>query len=51
MLYAKWQANSYTVKYNTNGHGTVSPATTQVFFDSPYGTMATPSCDGYTFNG
>lgn len=51
MLYAKWQANSYTVIYNTNGHGTVSPATTQVFFDSPYGTMATPSCDGYTFNG
>ncbi|MCR4615359.1 MAG: InlB B-repeat-containing protein, partial [Clostridiales bacterium] len=48
-LYAKWVAQGYTLTYNANG-GTVSPTTKSITFDSAYGTLATPSRTGYTFN-
>ena len=49
-IYAKWQANNYTVTFNPNG-GTVDPTTKSVTFDKTYGTLPTPEKAGYTFNG
>ena len=52
-LYAHWTENekpSYTVTFNANG-GTVSEASKQVTYNSTYGTLPTPTRDGYTFEG
>ena len=63
-IYAHWTqtANSYTVTANANG-GTIpttsgwtvvsggSAATKQVTYDSTYGTLPTPTRNGYTFAG
>lgn len=49
-LYALWTANQYTVTFDPAG-GTVSPTTKQVTYNSTYGTLPTPSRDGYTFAG
>ena len=49
-LYALWELGTYTLTYNANG-GTVSPASKQVVFSKPYGTLPTPRRDGYTFDG
>ena len=39
------------VTFNSNGGGAPSPASQSVAFGSPYGTLATVSRTGYTFNG
>ena len=49
-LKAVWEANTYTVTFDANG-GSVSTASKQVAFDSPYGELPTPTRTGYTFKG
>lgn len=49
-LYAKWEANQYTVTFNANG-GTVSQSSKSVIYDGTYGELPTPSRTGYTFDG
>ena len=49
-LYAKWEANTYTVAFKANG-GTVSPTSATIEFDSTYGNLPEPTRTGYTFNG
>ena len=49
-LVAKWKAKSYTVTFNANG-GSVSTKSITATFDSPYGTLPTPSRNYYTFEG
>ena len=48
-LYAHWTANKYTVKFDGNGGS--NPNAIKVTFDSTYGTLPTPTRDGYTFLG
>ena len=55
---AKWTANTYTVTFNTNKPGTASgtptaasPASKSVTYDGTYGTLATTTLTGWTFNG
>ena len=49
-LYAVWQANTYTVTFDTNG-GATSTTSKTVTYASTYGDLPTPTRDGYTFNG
>lgn len=49
-LYAIWVAASYNLYYDANG-GSVSPSSKLVTYNSTYGTLATPTRSGYTFNG
>lgn len=49
-LSAVWTAATYTLYYDANG-GSVSPSSKSVTYNSSYGTLATPSRTGYTFNG
>ncbi|MCL2106730.1 MAG: InlB B-repeat-containing protein [Oscillospiraceae bacterium] len=49
-LVAQWKGKDYTVSFNANG-GSVSPASKIVTFGSSYGTLPTPTRNGYTFNG
>lgn len=49
-LYAKWTPKSYTLTFNPNG-GQCSTATATVKYNSTYGTLPTPTRDGYTFLG
>ena len=49
-LYAKWTANTYTVTFNANG-GSVSTTSKSVTYNSTYGTLPTPTRNGYSFNG
>ena len=49
-LYAKWTAQTKTLYFDANG-GSTSTASKSVTYDSTYGTLPTPSRDGYTFNG
>ena len=46
---AHWQANTYTITYDTNG-GEVYPATQNVVYGTEY-TLATPTRIGYDFAG
>ena len=57
---ANWQANTYTVTADANGGtipsttgwtGTGNSATKSVTYNSQYGTLPTPTRNGYTFNG
>ena len=48
-LYAQWNANKYTVKFNANG-GT-QPAAQTVTYNSTYGTLPTTTRSGYVFTG
>ncbi|MBP3799372.1 MAG: BspA family leucine-rich repeat surface protein, partial [Bacilli bacterium] len=57
---ANWTANTYTVTADANGGsiptttgwtGTGNTATKSVTYDSPYGTLPTPTRNGYTFKG
>ena len=48
-LYAKWEANSYSVYYDANG-GTISTSAKTVKYDSSY-TLALPTRAGYNFDG
>ena len=59
-LKAIWEANPYTVTADANGGsipstegwtGTGATVTKSVTFDSQYGTLPTPTRDGYTFLG
>lgn len=47
---AQWQAASYTVTYNANG-GRCLQTSKEVTYLGNYGNMATPTRDGYTFEG
>lgn len=49
-LYAIWKANSYTVTFNANG-GTTPTASKSVTYGSTYGTLPTPTRNGYKFLG
>lgn len=49
-LYARWSANTYKVTLNANG-GSCSTASKDVTYDSTYGTLPTPTRNGYTFKG
>ncbi len=44
-------ANGYTVTFNGNNCGTPSMASKSVTYDQTYGTLATITKTGYTFNG
>lgn len=47
---ANWTANTYTVNFNANG-GSTPTASKTVTYASTYGTLPTPTRDGYDFNG
>lgn len=49
MLSARWSALTYTVSFNSNGGSAVSSKT--VTFDSPYGTLPTPTRANHWFLG
>jgi len=49
-LTAKFTANTYTVTFDANG-GSVSTTSRTVTYKSTYGTLPTPTRDGYTFAG
>jgi uncharacterized repeat protein (TIGR02543 family) len=48
--WAKFTPNEYTVTYDAKG-GSVSPGSKKVTFDDTYGSLATPTKTGYTFDG
>ena len=50
-LYAQWTANTYTVTFDANGGSTPVPTSKVVTYGAAYGTLATTSRAGYTFNG
>lgn len=50
-LYACWRAKSYTVTFNSNGGGSVSPSSKVVTYGSSYGSIPTPSRTNYRFDG
>jgi uncharacterized repeat protein (TIGR02543 family) len=49
-LYAKWVANDYTLSFDAQG-GSATPTEKTVTFDAAYGTLATATRTGYTFDG
>ena len=49
-LYVNWIPNSYTVSFNANG-GNCSSSSKTVNYDGTYGTLPTPTKDGYGFVG
>ena len=49
-LTANWTASTYTVTYNANG-GSGAPANNTVTYNGTYGTLPTPTKEGYTFKG
>lgn len=49
-LYAQWRAATYTVTFNANG-GTTPTTSKNVTYGSTYGTLPTPTRDGYGFDG
>ena len=50
VLYAHWKPNTYTLYFNPNG-GTVSQTSKSVTYGGTFGTLPTPTRDGYTFDG
>ncbi len=52
-LYAKWEANTYTVTFNVNGGNELSDAnkTKVVTYDGTYGTLPFPGKSGCGFTG
>ena len=51
-LYAKWQANTYTVKFNLNYTGApTAPTDITVTYDGTYSGLSIPTRTGYTFDG
>ena len=54
VLYAVWQANTYTLSFHTNGQQVYPDiADSTVTYDSPYGELPVPGVlgGGYTFDG
>ena len=49
-IYAHWTAKNYTVTFDP-GDGTVSPTSQSVTYGSTYGTLPTPTLEGYDFDG
>ncbi len=49
-LYARWSANAVTVGLDGNG-GSVSTSSISVEYGSKYGSLPTPTRNGYTFTG
>ncbi len=49
-LYARWEANSYTVLFDIGG-GRVSPYNRAVTFGNAYGNLPLPAKEGYDFDG
>lgn len=49
-IYARWDANDYTVTFDGNS-GTTSFTSKTVTYDSTYGSLPTASKNGYTFQG
>ena len=50
-LFAKWLPNTYTVTFDANGGAAPDPASRTVVFGNPYGTLATTTRTGHTFDG
>ena len=50
-MYAHFEANKYTIYFNSNGGNAPNPAIKIVTYDSTYDTLAGVSREGYTFNG
>jgi hypothetical protein len=48
ILYAQWEANTYTLSFNPNG-GTVDPTSKQVTFDAQVGELPLPEKEGWRF--
>ena len=48
---AQWTAKTFDLIYHGNGGGTPSPTSKKITYDNLYGTLATVSRTGYTFNG
>lgn len=46
-LIAKWEANIYTITFNSNGGNAIGNKT--IAYDSEFGTLTTPSRRGYAF--
>ncbi|MBQ6708557.1 MAG: InlB B-repeat-containing protein, partial [Clostridia bacterium] len=51
ILYAVWEALSYTVRFKLNGGEYVEITSKTVTYDSPYGELPIPTRKGYTFTG
>lgn len=49
-LYAHWQLIAFTVFFNANG-GSVDPSSKTVYANGTYGSLPTPSRNGYKFDG
>ncbi|MCR5271656.1 MAG: InlB B-repeat-containing protein, partial [Lachnospiraceae bacterium] len=49
-LYAKWTANTYTVSFNANGHGS-APSSQTVNYGNKATKPSNPTASGYTFGG
>ena len=49
-LEAYWSADNYNVSFNANG-GSVSSSSKSITFDSTYGSLPSPSYEGYVFTG
>ena len=51
-LIAKWTAKTYTINYSVGAGATVSPTSFTKTYGTPYtGSLATPTKDGWTFEG
>ena len=50
-LYAHWTANKYQVTFNPGEDGTVTETTRDVTYGQPYGTLPTPTRNGFEFVG
>lgn len=50
ILYAKWNANTYTISFDVNG-GIGGYEDRDILFDSPYGSLPIPGKPGYAFVG
>lgn len=51
VLYAVWEAKSYTVTFDANGGDAPTPSSNTVTYNSAYGSLPTPKRTGHTFNG
>jgi uncharacterized repeat protein (TIGR02543 family) len=50
-IHAVWEANTYTMFYDLNGGGAVSPGSFIVTYDKAIGPLSVPERTGYTFAG
>ena len=50
-VYAQWKINTYTLTYDSNGGHACSPTSKALNYNAAYGTLCTPTRNGYTFAG